>query len=195
MSVNHRVTKMRISQSLTRQSRLTVNQIRPQQIPESEAAPVAVPEAVKLKECFESFQRKYEIDRSSPWWKKLFFWLVYMPFVRFAFFKLRIVPMDHVDESGRLGWIERQGVWAERWQAEQDAERYPFGGVERLSFNAAEDDCTCAPRSLFPNSTVRERYERGANRTVPVTESSLERLSRKLTETDPIVNRYRTKSA
>lgn len=195
MSVSHRMTKMRSSQSLTSQVRSTVKRNHRPLIPESEAAPAADLEAVKLKECFESFQRKYDIDRSSPWWKKLFFWLVYMPFVRFAFFKLRIVPMDHIDESGRLGWIERQGVWAERWQAEQDAERYPFGGVERLSFNAAEDDCTCAPRSLFPNSTARERYERSANKTVSVKESSLERLSRKITETDPVVNRHRTKPA
>lgn len=196
---------MRSSQSLTRHSHLTVNQIRPQQIRDTAAAPAAEGKAaVKLKECFESFQLKYDIDRDAPWWKKLFFWFVYMPFARFAYLKMRIVPMDHlrcayclgpVKEDSRFGWLERQTVWSERWQARQDAERYPFGGVERLPFNAQEDECTCAPQSEFPNSKARERYERSANKTVPVTESSLERLDRKLTETDPLVNRFRTKSA
>jgi hypothetical protein len=154
-----------------------------------------VVEAADLKDCFESFQRKYDIDSNSPWWKRLFFWYVYMPFVRFAFFNMRIVPMDHVNENGELGWLERQAVWSERWRALQDAERYPFGGVERLSFNLAEDACTCAPRSEFPNSTVRKKYEGLDRETVEVRQSALERLDKKLAETDPVVNRYRPKSA
>lgn len=197
---------MRSNQSLTHQSRSTVNQIRPRQIRDTVAVPAAAgkAEAAKVKECFESFQLKYDIDQSAPWWKKLFFWRVYMPFARFAYLKMRIVPMDHlrcayclgpVREDSRFGWLERQSVWSERWQARQDAERYPFGGVERLPFNAPEEECTCAPLSEFPNSSARERYERSANKTVSVMESSLERLSRKLAETDPVVNRHRTKPA
>ena len=150
---------------------------------------------VKLTECFESFQRKYDIDEDSPWWKKLFFWYVYMPFARFAFFRMRIVPMDHVNEKGQLGWLERGTVWSEEWAALQDAGRYPFGGVERLRFDTPEDAGTCAPRSQFPNSSAKDRYDRNAHRTVPVKETSLERLSRKLRETDPVVDRYRIKSA
>lgn len=148
--------------------------------------------AANLKECFESFQWKYDIDRGSPWWRKIFFWLVYLPFVRFAYFKMKIVPPDHVDERGRLGWLERQGVWSEEWRALQDAEKYPFGGVERLSFNRAERAETCNPRSRFPNSEASERYERLDGDKV---QQSLDRLSQKLTETDPIVNRYRARSA
>lgn len=194
MSMSQRIRKIQ-SRGTTTQSRLTEKPIRRHRIQDTEAAQAANGDAVNLKECFESFQRKYDIDQSAPWWKKLFFWYVYMPFARFAFFKMRIVPMDHVDRNGRLGWIERQSVWSERWQALQDAERYPFGGVERLPFNAPEESCTCAPLSEFPNSKARERYERSANGTISVKESSLERLSRKLAETDPVVHRYRTKSA
>jgi hypothetical protein len=193
MSTSHRIQKIR-NQSQAIPNRSTVKAIHRQRIPESGAVPAKAPEAVSLKECFESFQRKYDVDSNSPWWKKLFFWAIYMPFARFAYFKMRIVPMDHVNEKGQLGWIERQAVWSEQWQAEQDAERYPFGGVERLSFNASEDSCTCAPRSQFPNSRAKKRYERRAHKTVAVTESSMERLSRKLLETDPVVARYRTKS-
>lgn len=192
-----RIQRIRGEQSPPIHNRSTVRQIRREQTQESGAVPakVGVVEAVNPKECFESFQRKYDIDQGEPWWKRLFFWYVYMPFARFAFFRMRIVPMDHVNEKGELGWLERQSVWLEEWQAEQDAARYPFGGVERLSFNAAEEVCTCAPRSRFPNSKARKRYERSAHKTVPVTESSLERLSRKILETDPLVDRYRTKSA
>lgn len=152
-------------------------------------------EAVRPKECFESFQRKYDVDASAPWWKRAFFWYVYMPFARFAFFKMRIVPMDHVNEKGELGWLERQAVWSEEWQALRDAERYPFGGVERLAFNESEQDCTCAPRSQFPNSKARQRYDREAHKTIPINESSLERLDRKIAETDQVVSRYRVNSA
>lgn len=158
--------------------------------------PAKAPKVViKPKECFESFQRKYDIDASAPWWKRAFFWYVYMPFVRFAFFKMRIVPMDHQDERGQLSWLERQGVWSEEWRAQLDATRYPFGGVERLAFNESEENCTCAPRSQFPNSSAKKGYERNAHKTISVKESSLERLSRKLLETDSVVDRYRTKSA
>lgn len=194
MSMSRRVQKMRHQPQAY--SRSTVKPTRPLRTPVlgvvREEAEMA--EAVKLKECFESFQRKYDIDRDSPWWKRLFFWFVYMPFVRFSFFKMGIVAMDHVDREGRLGWLERQGVWSEEWRALQDAERYPFGGVERLAFNSAEDACTCAPRSQFPNSTASTKYERLDAETVPIEQSKLERLSRKLLETDPVVHRYRPKS-
>lgn len=193
MSVSLRVRKMKHPvRNLS-----TAKAILRQQIRESVVAPAAgeTVEGVRLKECFESFQRKYDVDAESPWWKRLFFWHVYMPFVRFAFFRMRIVPMDHVNEKGELGWLERQAVWSERWRALQDAERYPFGGVERLSFNSAEEACTCAPRSQFPNSTARERYEECDAETIPIEQSALARLSRKVTETDAVVNRYRPKSA
>lgn len=196
MSMAHRIQKIQSNQnSRTNPNRWTVRAIRRQAIPATEVAPAKAGrvEAVKLKECFESFQLKYDVDKDSPWWKKAFFWYVYMPFARFSYFKVGIVPMDHVNDKGELGWLERQTVWSERWQALQDAERYPFGGVERLPFNALEQDCTCPPLSEFPNSKARERYERSANKTVSVTESSLERLDRKLTETDPLVSRYRAK--
>lgn len=182
-----------------------VNPIRLQRTPATVADQAGAERvaAAKLKECHESFQLKYDIDRSAPWWKKLYFWCVYLPFARFSFFTVGIVPMDHVrcrrcqtaiGEGVQLGWLERQSVWSEQWRALQDAERYPFGGVQRLPFNITEQEETCAPASQFPNSTASEKYERLDAETVPIDQTKLARLSRKLLETDPVVNRYRPKS-
>ena len=187
MSASQRIHKIRHPQS---RSLSTAKPIRHPQTLASGVVPAKVDqvEAARLKNVYKVFQRKYDIDRDSPWWKRLFFWFVYMPFARFAFFKLKIVPMDHVNEHGQLGWTEDQGTWSEEWRALQDAERYPFGGVERLAFNSAEDACTCAPRSQFPNSKARGEYEKLDRETVPIAQSSLERLEKKLTETDAVVH-------
>lgn len=204
MSTAHRIQRLQRNHPRQFSPQTAKAATRHQQIPATEVGR-RVEEKVaagEIKECFESFQLKYDIDRSSPWWKKLYFWCLYLPFARFSFFKVGIVPMDHVrcvhcrtaaQENRQLGWLERQTVWAEEWEALRDAERYPFGGVQRLPFNIKEKEETCSPLSQFPNSKVRERYERYANKSVSVPESSLERLSRKLTETDPLVNRFRTK--
>lgn len=189
-----RIQRIRSNQQIHNHS--TVKQIHRPQIRDTEVAPPAAGKvADRLRECFESFQLKYDVDAGSPWWRKLFFWYVYLPFVRFAYFTVGIVPLDHVNEQGQLGWLERQTIWSEKWRAEKDAARYPFGGVQRLPFDIEEQEETCAPQCEFPNSSAKHRYERRANRTVPVAESALERLERKLLETDPVVNRYRAKSA
>lgn len=124
---------------------------------------------------YEAFQRKYDIDGNSPVWKRLFFRYVYLPFNRFCFFRLHLIPADHV-RNGELGWLERQGVFSEQWRAEQEAAKYRFGGVEPLSFDVGEDDCTCSPRSLFPNSVARRKYERNSQQTVRVDVGAMQRL-------------------
>lgn len=144
----------------------------------SAAAPVKLPSTV-----FEAFQRKYDVDANSPAWKRLFFRYVYLPFNRFCFFKLHLIPPDHL-RNGELGWLERQGVFSERWRAEQEAEKYPFGGVEPLAFDTGEDDCTCAPRSIFPNSTARKRYQKHSHQEVGVEVTAMQRLKNALAQSE-----------
>lgn len=142
----------------------------------------AVP-AKLLSVVYEAFQRKYDIDANSPLWKRLFFHRVYLPFNRFCFFRLNLIPPDHL-RNGELGWLERQGVFSKKWQAEQEAAKYPFGGVEPLTFDTGESNSTCAPRSLFPNSSARRRYERHSQQTVNVDVTALRRLENVLAQSE-----------
>lgn len=185
MSATSRITKIQNNRSRSPQ---TAKAIHRQQIQGSAAAPakVGIPNTV-----FEAFQRKYNLDAGSPLWKRWFFRWVYLPFNRFCFFKLRLIPPDHVvcgrcgddkGKNGTLGWLERQGVFTQKWRAEQEAEKYAFGGVEPLAFETGEQDCTCQPRSIFPNSTARRKYERGSQQTVSVEVGAMQRLRNVLTD-------------
>lgn len=183
-SVTHRIQKMRHPNQLSR-NRSTVKAIHRLQIRGSEAAPAKAGQVADLSTVFEAFQRKYNLDAGTPLWKRVFFRWIYLPFNRFCFFKLRLIPPDHVvcrrcgDDKGRngtLGWLERQGVFSQKWRAEQEAEKYAFGGVEPLAFDTGEQDCTCQPRSIFPNSTARWKYERGSQQTVSVEVGAMQRL-------------------
>lgn len=132
---------------------------------------------------YEAFQRKYDIDENSPRWKKLFFRYVFLPFNRFCFFRLQLISPDHT-RNGELGWLERQGVFSEQWRAEQEAAKYRFGGVEPLAFDTGEDDCTCSPRSLFPNSSARRKYEKKSQQVVRVEVGAMQRLKNTLALSD-----------
>lgn len=144
----------------------------------SGAVPAKPPSVV-----YEAFQRKYDIDKHSPRWKRFFFRYVYLPFNRFCFFRLRLIPPDHLS-NGELGWLERQGVFSERWRAEQEAEKYPFGGVEPITFDTGESDCTCAPRSIFPNSVARKKYQKHSREEVGVSAAAMQRLKNALAHSE-----------
>jgi len=182
MSMSHRVQRIR-SHSQAR-SLLTVIPI-----PESAVVPVRLPSTV-----YEPFQRKYNVDARSPLWKRLFFRYVFLPFNRFCFFRLGLITPDHLlcghcgkvtnERKGTLGWMERQGIFSDQWRAEQEAAKYPFGGVEPLAFNTGEEDCTCRPRSLFPNSAARARYQKHSYATVGVEVTALQRLANVLAQSE-----------
>lgn len=185
MSVSHRMQKIRSGQSLTHQNHSTVKQIHRHLTPALAAGPVEAGEE-RPSTVFEAFQRKYNLDAGAPPWKRLFFDWIYLPFNRFCFFKLNLIPPDHLEcghcgrakgKDGRLGWVEQQGAFSQQWRAEQEAAKYPFGGVEPVTFDTGEQDCTCKPRSIFPNSKARKRYEKNSHATVGVEVTALQKLA------------------
>lgn len=187
MSVTHRIQKMRHPNQRTHNQQ-TERLSHHLQSQASGVVPARLPSKV-----FEAFQRKYNVDAGSPLWKRLFFHWVYLPFNRFSFFKLGLIPPDHLvcghcgsakDRGGRLGWLERQGVFSNQWRAEQEAEKYAFGGVEPLAFDTGEQDCTCKPRSIFPNSVARRRYEKNSHATVGVDVTALQKLANVLASSE-----------
>lgn len=56
-------------------------------------------------------QRKYNLDPQRPLWQKMFFRLVYLPVVRFAFNHANICAPSAMDTNGRIELIEQQGVF------------------------------------------------------------------------------------
>lgn len=189
MSASHRIDKIQKSLSLSR-NHATGNLTRRPQIQVSGVVPAAAGEKVERpSSVFETFQLKYNLDLGSPLWRRLFHRWVYLPFNRFCFLKLNLIPPDHLvcgncgsvkSKTGKLGWLERQGVFSQQWRAEQEAARYPFGGVEPLAFDTGEQDWTCNPRSIFPNSVARKRYEKNSHATVGVDVTALQKLANTL---------------
>lgn len=54
--------------------------------------------------------RKYGLDACSPWWEKLFFRAVYLPFVCFSFKWLHIPAQGTYHKDGSFSWVENIGV-------------------------------------------------------------------------------------
>lgn len=188
MSASHRIGKIQKSLNLNPSHATEITSHR-QQIQGSGVVPAKLP-----SEVFETFQRKYDLDEGSPLWKRLFHRYVFLPFNWFCFFNLNLIIPDHLlcehcgritrTGKGRLGWLERQGVFSQQWRAEQEAAKYPFGGVEPLAFDTGEQDCTCKPRSIFPNSVARRRYEKNSHATVGVDVTALQKLANTLALSD-----------
>jgi hypothetical protein len=144
--------------------------------------PVSKPRKVYL-----ASQRKYDVDAGSPLWKRALFWGVYMPFVRFFFrdvFKFQ--PPDRVERGGSYSWLEHQGVFFEEWRAEQEAAKYGFGVVLELPWDESLPAASVQLPQVHPNSTAREMYEKVGRAEVSFPRIDVERLERKLRETDHV---------
>lgn len=143
------------------------------------------------KKVYLASQRKYDIDPGSPWWKRLLFWRVFMPFNRFFFrptFKFQ-VP-DHRDQNGEPNWLEHEGVFLDEWQAELEAAKYPFGVVIELRFNESLPAESFQPPQAFPNSTAK-LYERIGTDRIHFDQADVDRLKSKIAETDGLVQCFR----
>lgn len=142
---------------------------------------------------YRAFQWKYNIDKSCPWWRKLYFHFIWLPFARFSYLRVGIVPFDRLEPDGSLSWKEDQGYFTSEWQAAQEAAKYPFGGYNEVAMNAAENAESCKPRVQFPNSAAKRAYLKRGRRQVELDVGPLERLQQVLNETQAVVDSQRTR--
>lgn len=142
-------------------------------------------------ELFRVFQWKYKPDSCKPWWKRWYFHWIYLPFARFSYFKMDVVPFERLEPDGSLSWKEDEGYFYDRWRAEQEAAKYPFGGYNPVAINASEQDASCKPRCQFPQSKARGLYVKHGKRLVELDLAPVERLQQVLQETQSIVDNHR----
>lgn len=69
--------------------------------------------APELEEVQLVSQRKYGLDKSSPWWRKAFFRAIYLPFNRFSFKYVGIPALDTVDAKGEFCWHEATSAYTD----------------------------------------------------------------------------------
>lgn len=74
-------------------------------------------------------QRKYNLDDSSPAWKKFVHRWAFIPIFKFFYNYLGFNTPNGIDEQGRPFCVEHQGCFVDEAEAVQDAARYPFGYV------------------------------------------------------------------
>ena len=144
-----------------------------------------------LNRVYRVFQWKYAVDSHSPWWRKVYFRWVWLPFARFSYLRAGVVPFERLEPDGSLSWKEDQGYFTEEWQAAQVASMYAFGGYNEVSVGAPERDSSCKPRCQFPQSRARGMYAKHGKRLVEMDVAPVERLQQVLQETQHIVEDHR----
>ena len=140
---------------------------------------------------FRAFQWKYKPDSSKPWWKRAYFHWIYLPFARFSYFRMDVVPFERLEPDGSLSWKEDEGYFWDEWRAVQEAAKYPFGGYNEVAVEATEGADSCKPRCQFPQSKARGAYAKHGKRQVEVDVAPVERLQQVLHETQVIVDKFR----
>lgn len=131
--------------------------------------------------------RVYEAKPEWPLWKRLLFRFVFAPFVVIGYEKFKFVPWDHQDKDGNYSWLERQGLFADKWMAEQEAAKYPHGFSITMRLNEAQP-----AETIHGVQTNGKPYNQRINsRTVEFPTANVLRLRQKLTETDELVNHFR----
>ena len=145
----------------------------------------------QVNKVYRVFQWKYTVDSNSPWWRKAYFHLVWLPFARFSYLRMGMVPFERLQPDGSLSWKEDQGYFTEEWQAAQRASRYPYGGYNEVALNASESTASCKPRCQFPNSSAKGVYVKRGKRLVEMEMAPVERLQQVLQETQSLVDNFR----
>lgn len=137
---------------------------------------------------FRVFQWKYKPDTCKPWWKRLYFHWIFLPFARFSYFRMDVVPFERLEPDGSLSWKEDEGYFFDEWRAVQEASKYPFGGYNEVAVESVEGSESCKPRCQFPQSRARGAYVKHGKRQVEVELGPVESLQRVLQETQHIVD-------
>lgn len=195
-TTNHNLTNSRAN--LRAQRHLQTQQMhRPviplPKTPESQTLPERNPKVVK---CFQTFQWKYDIDAHSPRWKKWFFHLVYLPFVRFAWHRMGIALPEAIVlpnanlPNGAFLVKDWQGCFSSRWRAEQEAARHLHGGYTEVAFEWSETAATVTDsRSICTASSIDKKQHRKRNWEF---EAALEKLQDTLVQTRPRTEAFPT---
>lgn len=132
--------------------------------------------------------RKYGIDDRSPWYRKWYFKLIYLPFLRFSFKYMKIPATKEVTVEGKkvtFSWWEDQGIFETREQAEA-ACLGPMWSYKKLPLNrllakesAKYDGGDVYPRADKPERFVRPSFEIMTPRSLPdQINQSVKKLSR-----------------
>lgn len=136
---------------------------------------------------------KYDVDEQSPWWKKIFFRYAWLPFARFSYFKMGIIPFQRLQPDGTLEWKEQQGIFIKEEDAEREAAKHAYGGYDKVALNASEAAITIINRSHFPASDAWLQYERHAAQAGTREETIAQRtLQTALNESQKVIDRWRT---
>lgn len=142
-------------------------------------------------------QRKYNLDPSRPWWQKVFFRCVFLPFLRFSFHRVKIGAPGAIEPCGQCNpcivggtcanpyivIIEQQCVCTDPQHAE-DACTGEFYSWKPLPLNTAlPDESVQYKGQRNPLSVLPDRYRR---RTFPLTvtpDQHLQEVKRNLEQT------------
>lgn len=169
--ISHNILSSRANLRAQRQVRSlqTQQMLRQPTLPQLiQESPTPEGESPKILKCFQTFQWKYDIDDHSPRWKKLFFHLVYLPFIRFCLHTLGIAVPEAIVlpnanlPKGALLMKEWQGCFSSKWRAEQEAAKHRHGGYTEVAFEWSEVSATVTgPRSVCTASAIdRKRNEK-----------------------------------
>jgi hypothetical protein len=72
------------------------------------------PERLPDQDVFKVSEWKWNVDAGSPWWRRLFFKYVFLPFINFSFGTMKVpTPKEVTVESDEKGNIQRTFVWFE----------------------------------------------------------------------------------
>lgn len=192
MSRPHRNMRTLASLEVDRYQRQT-NQ-RPRLLPAQERAESEKAPASSIDyplHVFPAFQWKYNVDEKSPWWKRIYFRFLWLPFARFSYFKMKIIPFERLEPDGSLSWKEQQGVFTRERDAQREASKYKYGGYSEVRFNAPEPAKTVIGRTHFADSDAYVQYERAIMREA---ENERSQFKQVLDESQQVVDRFRSRA-
>ena len=140
---------------------------------------------------FPAFQWKYNVDEKSPWWKRIYFRFIWLPFARFSYFKMKIIPFERLEPDGSLSWKEQQGVFVREVDAHREASKYRYGGYSEVRFNAPEPARTVIGRTHFADSGAYVEYERAVTREAKVERAEFKEV---MDQSQSVVNGFRSRA-
>ena len=113
-----------------------------------------------VEELFHVTVRKYGIDADSPWWRRMFFRMVYLPFVRFAFRRFSIPAPERILKNGDFEWVEGIGIATDQ-EIAMEMCKGEFYRVAALPVNCALPERSFTYKGhVYPKSIVPDRYRR-----------------------------------
>lgn len=140
---------------------------------------------------------KYNVDVTSKWLKRTYFYYVFLQFNRFSYWAFDLVPPNGRDETGRLCWTEDQGCYDTEWEAQQEALKYRFGHAIRVPLRASLPCSSVHTEQIHPNAPreVREMYAKKTDpATIDVPKLDLVKLAAKVMSSDTLVEQYHAKA-